>query len=66
MISLEESYVVVITGKVKAVMPGSEDDIEADDTIDDDDDDSTFIAEEEEDDEDVTDIIGDVSGDEET
>ena len=33
---------------------------------DDDDDDSTFIAEDEEDDEDVTDIIGDVSGDEET
>jgi hypothetical protein len=33
---------------------------------DDDDDDSTFIADEEEGDEDVTDIIGDVGGDEET
>ena len=31
-----------------------------------DDDDSTFIADEEEGDEDVTDIIGDVGGDEET
>ncbi|MGN6284895.1 MAG: TIGR02300 family protein [Afipia sp.] len=66
MISLEEADAEENTGKVKAVMPESEDDIEADDTIDDDDDDSTFIAEEEEDDEDVTDIIGDVSGDEET
>ena len=47
-------------------MPESEDDIEVDETLDDDDDDSTFIAEDEEDDEDVTDIIGDVSGDEET
>ena len=45
----------------------SEDDIEIDETIeDDDDDDSTFIADEEEGDEDVTDIIGDVGGDEET
>ena len=44
-----------------------EDDIEIDDTIEDDDDDnSTFIADEEEGDEDVTDIIGDVGGDEET
>ena len=44
----------------------SEDDIEIDETIEDDDDDnSTFIADEEEGDEDVTDIIGDVSGDEE-
>ena len=33
---------------------------------DDDDDDSTFIPDEEEGDEDVTDIIGDVVGDEET
>ena len=54
------------TGKVK-VTPESEDDIEVDDTIDDDDDDdSTFIADEEEGDEDVTDIIGDVSDDEES
>ena len=55
------------TGKVKAVVPESEDDIEIDETIeDDDDDDSTFIPDEEEGDEDVTDIIGDVGGDEET
>ena len=54
------------TGKVKSDVPETEDDIEVDDTIDDEDDDSTFIAEDEEDDEDVTDIIGDVSGDEET
>ena len=55
------------TGKVKAVVPESEDDIEIDETIeDDDDDDSTFIADEEEGEEDVTDIIGDVGGDEET
>ena len=47
-------------------MPESEEDIEADETIDDEDDDSTFIAEEEEGDDDVTDIIGDVSDDEET
>lgn len=66
LVSLEEADAEENTGKVKAVMPESEDDIEADDSIDDDDDDSTFIAEEEEDDEDVTDIIGDVSGDEET
>ena len=65
-VSLEEADAEENTGKVKAVMPESEDDIEADDSIDDDDDDSTFIAEEEEDNEDVTDIIGDVSGDEET
>ena len=57
----------VVSGKVKAVVPESEDDIEIDETLeDDDDDDSTFIADEEEGDEDVTDIIGDVSGDEET
>ena len=65
-ISLEEADAEENTGKVKAVMPESEDDIEVDETLDDDDDDSTFIAEDEEDDEDVTDIIGDVSGDEET
>ena len=52
-------------GKVTAGVPESEDDIEADDTIDDDDDDSTFIPEEEEGEDDVTDIIGDVGGDEE-
>lgn len=67
LVSLEEADAEENTGKVKAVVPESEDDIEVDDTIsDDDDDDSTFIAEDEEDDEDVTDIIGDVSGDEET
>ena len=55
------------TGKVKASVPESEDDIEVDETIEgDDDDDSTFIADEEEGDEDVTDIIGDVSDDEES
>jgi uncharacterized protein (TIGR02300 family) len=65
-VSLEEAD-AENTGKVKAVMPESEDDIEVDETLDDDDDDdSTFIAEDEEDDEDVIDIIGDVSGDEET
>jgi len=67
LVSLEEADAEEKTGKVKAVLPESEDDIEVDDTLgDDDDDDSTFIAEDEEDDEDVTDIIGDVSGDEET
>jgi uncharacterized protein (TIGR02300 family) len=67
LVSLEEADAEENTGKVKAVVPESEDDIEVDETIeDDDDDDSTFIADEEEGDEDVTDIIGDVSGDEET
>ncbi len=67
MISLEEADAEESTGKVKAVTPESEDDIEVDDTLDDDDDDdSTFIADEEEGDEDVTDIIGDVSDDEES
>ncbi|WP_298260922.1 TIGR02300 family protein [Bradyrhizobium sp.] len=66
-VSLEEADAEENTGKVKAVVPESEDDIEVDETIeDDDDDDSTFIADDEEGDEDVTDIIGDVSGDEET
>jgi uncharacterized protein (TIGR02300 family) len=66
-VSLEEADAEENTGKVKAVVPESEDDIEADETIDDDDDDdSTFIADDEEGDEDVTDIIGDVGGDEET
>ena len=67
LVSLEEADAEENTGKVKAVVPESEDDIEIDETVeDDDDDDSTFIADEEEGDEDVTDIIGDVSGDEET
>ena len=67
LVSLEEADAEENTGKVKAVVPESEDDIEVDETIEDDeDDDSTFIADEEEGDEDVTDIIGDVSGDEET
>src|SRR5882757_8213972 len=66
-VSLEEADAEENTGKVKAVVPESEDDIEIDETIeDDDDDDSTFIPDEEEGDEDVTDIIGDVGGDEET
>jgi uncharacterized protein (TIGR02300 family) len=67
LVSLEEADAEENTGKVKAVVPESEDDIEIDETIeDDDDDDSTFIPDEEEGDEDVTDIIGDVGGDEET
>ena len=67
LVSLEEADSEEKTGKVKAVVPESEDDIEVDETLDDDeDDDSTFIADEEEGDEDVTDIIGDVGGDEET
>jgi len=67
LVPLEEADAEENTGKVKAVVPESEDDIEIDETIEgDDDDDSTFIADEEEGDEDVTDIIGDVGGDEET
>ncbi|MGB8400171.1 TIGR02300 family protein, partial [Bradyrhizobium sp.] len=67
LVPLEEADAEENTGKVKAVVPESEDDIEIDETIeDDDDDDSTFIADEEEGDEDVADIIGDVGGDEET
>ena len=66
-VSLEEADAEENTGKVKAAVPESEDDIEVDETIeDDDDDDSTFIADDEEGDEDVTDIIGDVGDDEET
>ena len=66
LVSLEEADAEEDTGKVKAVVPESEDDI--DETIEDDrdDEDSTIIADEEEGDEDVTDIIGDVRGDEET
>jgi len=67
LVSLEEADAEESTGKVKVITPESEDDIEVDDTLDDDDDDdSTFIADEEEEDEDVTDIIGDVSDDEES
>lgn len=67
LVSLEDADAEENTGKVKAVVPESEEDIEIDETIEDDeDDDSTFIADEEEGDEDVTDIIGDVGGDEET
>jgi uncharacterized protein (TIGR02300 family) len=67
LVPLEEADAEENSGKVKAIVPESEDDIEIDETLeDDDDDDSTFIADEEEGDEDVTDIIGDVSGDEET
>jgi uncharacterized protein (TIGR02300 family) len=67
LVPLEEADAEESTGKVKAVVPESEEDIEIDETIeDDDDDDSTFIADEEEGEEDVTDIIGDVGGDEET
>jgi len=67
LVSLEEADAEENTGKVKAVVPESEDDIEIDETIEgDDDDDSTFIADEEEGEEDVTDIIGDVGTDEET
>jgi uncharacterized protein (TIGR02300 family) len=65
LVPLEEADAEENSGKVKAVVPESEDDIEIDETIEDDDD-STFIADEEEGDEDVTDIIGDVGGDEET
>jgi uncharacterized protein (TIGR02300 family) len=65
-VPLEEADAEENTGKVKAVVPESEDDIEIDETLEGDDDDSTFIADEEEGEEDVTDIIGDVGGDEET
>jgi uncharacterized protein (TIGR02300 family) len=64
-VSLEEADAEA-TGKAKTDLPESEDDIEVDETLDDEDDDSTFIAEEEEGEDDVTDIIGDVSDDEET
>jgi uncharacterized protein (TIGR02300 family) len=66
MVSLEEADAEENTGKKAAVLE-TEDDIEVDDSLgDDDDDDSTFIADEEEGDDDVTDIIGDVGGDEES
>src|SRR6266404_5026350 len=67
LVPLEEADAEESTGKVKAVVPESEDDIEIDETIEgDDDDDSTFIPDEEEGDEDGTDIIGDGGSDEET
>ena len=66
LVPLDEADAEENTGKVKAVVPESEDDIEIDETIeDDDDDDSTVIADEEEGGEDVTDIIGDVGDDKE-
>lgn len=65
-VSLEEADAEANTGKVTAATPESEDDIEVDDTLDDDDDDSTFIPEEEESEDDVTDIIGERPGDDET
>ena len=64
-VSLEEADAET-TGRAKADVPESVDDIETDETIEDEDDDSTFIAEEEEGEDDVTDIIGDVTDDEET
>jgi len=68
LLSLEEADAEEDTGKVKAVVHDTEDDIEIDETVEDDrdDEDSTILADEEEGDEDVTDIIGDVKGDEET
>ena len=68
LVSLEEADAEEDTGKVKAVVPESEDDTEIDETIEDDrdDEDSTIIADEDEGDEDVADIIGDVRDDEET
>jgi uncharacterized protein (TIGR02300 family) len=69
LVSLEEADAEENTGKVKAVVLESEDDIEIDETVEDDDRDdevSTIIADEEEGEEDVTDIIGNVGGDEET
>jgi uncharacterized protein (TIGR02300 family) len=64
-VSLEDADAEA-TGKAKTDLPETEDDIEVDETLDDEDDDSTFIAEEEEGEDDVTDIIGDVSDDEES
>ena len=68
LVSLEEADAEEDTGKAKAIVPESEDDIEIDEPIvdDADDEDSAIIADEEEGDQDVTDIIGDVSGGEET
>jgi uncharacterized protein (TIGR02300 family) len=68
LVPLEEADAEEDTGKAKAIVPESEDDIEIDEPIvdDADDEDSAIIADEEEGDQDVTDIIGDVSGGEET
>ena len=66
LVSLEEADAEEDTGKVKAVVPESEDDIEIDETIEDDDREDEDSTNEEEGDEDVADIIGDVRGDEET
>jgi uncharacterized protein (TIGR02300 family) len=69
LVSLEEADAEEDAGKLKAVVPESEDDIEIDETIEDDDRDdeiTTIIVDEEEGDENVTDIIGDVRGDEDT
>ncbi len=66
LVSLEEADAEA-TGKVVSGTPETEDDIEVDETlVDDDDDNSTFIPEEEEGEDDVTDIIGDRPGDDET
>jgi uncharacterized protein (TIGR02300 family) len=66
-VSLEEADAESDSGKVKTSTPESEDDIEADDSVDDDDDDSTFIADDEEDGgDDVSDSVGDRDSDEET
>ena len=66
-VSLEEADAESNTGKVTAVTPESEDDVEVDETLDDDDDDSTFIADDEEEGgDDVSDIVGDRDSDEET
>jgi uncharacterized protein (TIGR02300 family) len=66
LVPLDEADAEENPGKVKAVVPESEDDIEIEEDDDDDDDDnSTIIVDEEEGDEDVTDIIGDVGDDKE-
>ena len=66
-VSLEEADAEANTGKVAAVTPETEEDIEVDETLDDDDDDSTFIPDDEEEGgDDVSDIVGDRDSDEET
>jgi uncharacterized protein (TIGR02300 family) len=64
LVSLEEADAEEDTGKVKAVVPESED-IDEPIVDDGDDEDATIIVDEEEGDQDVTDIIGNI-GDEET
>src|SRR5258708_12398110 len=67
LVSLEEADAEENTGKVKAVVPESEDDIEIDETIEgDDDDDSTSIPDDEEGDEAVTAITAYFARDDET